>query len=109
MYPVTRIRNVVDDEGNPVELTGAVKVDTILLTSNNWKQNNSTSYYEYDVKDATITKKHLVDGRLDFYNSKLKDGYIESYDGGFKVITTELPAEDITMEITIQETISKEG
>lgn len=78
-------------------------VDTKTVTVANWIKNTTTGYYEYNIIDTTITANHLVQGNMDLANqAKMTDGYIESYAGGYKIITSELPTEDITMSITIQ-------
>lgn len=67
----------------------------------NWTKNDSTGLYEYDIIDNDITAETIVDGILDIENQyKLNSSYTNSYNGGFKVITTELPNEDI--EITFK-------
>ena len=67
---------------------------TLLVA--NWTKNSSTGYYEYDIIDEDITAHTIVDGMLDIENqAKLNISYTESYLGGFKVITTDLPNEDI--------------
>lgn len=68
---------------------------TTLLVAN-WTKNTSTGYYEYDIINEDITAQTIVDGMLDIENqAKLNIAYTLSYTGGFKVITTELPNEDI--------------
>ena len=68
---------------------------TTLLVAN-WTKNSSTGYYEYDIINEDITAQTIVDGMLDIENqAKLNIAYTLSYTGGFKVITTELPNEDI--------------
>lgn len=68
---------------------------TTLLVAN-WTKNTSTGYYEYDIINEDITVQTIVDGMLDIENqAKLNIAYTLSYTGGFKVITTELPNEDI--------------
>lgn len=40
---------------------------------------------------------------MDLINQdKMVDGYIESFDGGYKIVTSNLPVENITMNIAIQ-------
>lgn len=73
--------------------------ETLLAT--NWTKNSDTGYYEYDIINSDITAETIVDGILDIENQcKLNSSYTNSYDGGFKVITTEAPNEDI--EITFK-------
>lgn len=69
-----------------------------VLLAVNWTKNASTGYYEYDIIDENITAETVVDGMLDIENQyKLNSSYTNSYDGGFKVITEELPNEDINI------------
>jgi len=69
------------------------------LSVSGWTKNSDTGFYEYDIIDENITADTVVDGNCDIENQyKLDSSYTSSYDGGFKVITTEKPNEDI--EIT---------
>lgn len=69
-----------------------------VLLAVNWTKNVSTGHYEYDIMDKNITAETVVDGMLDIENQyKLNSSYTNSYDGGFKVITEELPNEDINI------------
>lgn len=73
------------------------------LTLDNWALNSDTNLYEYDIIDSDITSNTLVNGNLDLANQvKLNDASINSYDGGFKISTTEKPLEDIEITITYQ-------
>ncbi len=73
------------------------------LTLANWTVNSSTNLYEYDIIDSGITSNTLVNGILDLENQvKLNDAIINSYDGGFKILTSEKPFEDIEITITYQ-------
>lgn len=73
------------------------------LTLANWTLNSSTNLYEYDIIDSGITSNTLVNGILDLENQvKLNDAIINSYDGGFKILTSEKPFEDIEITITYQ-------
>lgn len=68
------------------------------LLSSNWIKNDVTGFYEYDINDSNINSDVMVDGILDIENQcKLNFSYTNSYNGGFKVITTELPNEDINI------------
>lgn len=75
----------------------------ITLQVDSWTKNEETQEFEYDIKDATITENHRVDLNLDNQNqAKFKgSAHIKSYNGGFKVITTEQPTEEVTGEISI--------
>lgn len=71
---------------------------TTTLEVSNWVENGETGFYEYDIIDENITAQTIVDGILDINNqAKLNEAYTKSYTGGFKVITTELPNEDISI------------
>lgn len=90
----TQINKIVDS---------GLKSYTKTLTIDNWLLNNETNLYEYDIIDSGITSKTLVNGNLDLSNQvKLNDAMINSYDGGFKILTTEKPIEDIEITITYQ-------
>lgn len=81
----------------------SLKCKTRVLNVNNWVQNEETGYYEYTINNSLITASHLVEGHLDLENQeKLSNNYIESFDGGYKIITEDLPEEDITVNIAIQ-------
>lgn len=97
LYPVTKIENVVGLKEN------LLRCKTITLGVANWVQNTSTKNYEYTVTDNTITANHKVEGRTDLANrTKLKDNEINSFDGGFKIITKQKPTEAVTVNFYIQ-------
>ncbi len=78
-----------------------LKNDVITLRLENWKLNTSTNLYEYDIINNVITADTLVNGHLDLQNQiKLNDAYISSYNGGYKIITSEKPIQDISINIT---------
>lgn len=80
---------------------------TLTLLSTNWVQNGEK--YEYTVEDNTITEDHLINCYPDLDNqAKISSAETNSYNGGFKVITTELPTEDVTTNVTIQK-MAKRG
>ena len=81
---------------------------TLTLLTTNWVQNGDK--YEYDVADSTITEDHLVNGYPDLDNgAKIPDTITtDSYNGGFKAITSEPPTEDVKMNITVQK-MAKRG
>ena len=84
---------------NETKTTG----ETITLLTTGWVQNSSTGYYEYTVTDIDVTTNHLINGYMDLENqARLTDGYILSADGSYKIITSTLPTEAITMQITKQ-------
>lgn len=75
----------------------------IILTASNWSLNEATGNYEYNVVDKLVTENHLVLGHMDLENqAKFKDGYVESYNGGYKIITSKAPESDVTMNMSIQ-------
>ena len=86
------------------------KMKRKILNVQNWIKNNETNYYEYSINDNKVTEHHLVNGYMDLNNqAKISDGYIESYNGGYKIITSEIPTEDIEIDITIERTLSEGG
>ncbi len=75
---------------------------SLTIAPEQWVQNEETSYYEYTVEDTSITKDHKVSGDPDIKNlEKLSTTVIESFNGGYKVKTTELPEESVIMDICI--------
>lgn len=77
---------------------------TITLNTTDWALENDL--YVYNIIDDTITVNTLITGNLDLNNQeKLFDGYIDSYAGGYKIITSELPNESVTMNILIQKSV----
>jgi len=86
-----------------------VKYKTITLELANWSQNQQTQNYEYDIEDETITANTLIEGYMDLENqAKMIDGYIESYEGGYKIITSQEPLEAVIMNIAIQKVMVEE-
>lgn len=81
---------------------------TITLQANGWVENKTTEKYEYTIEDSGITENHQVKGYGDF-ETKLVDGYTETYNGSFKIITTQLPEEEVSLDITIEKTVRKGG
>lgn len=81
----------------------SLKCKTVILNIDNWVQNEETGYYEYTINNSLITASHLIEGYMDLINQdKMANGYIESFDGGYKIITSELPEGDVTMNLAIQ-------
>ena len=78
-------------------------VKAITLEATKWQQSEETQYWEYDVKDETVTSNHKVYGDMDIANQEKIEGngYTETYDGGYKIRVTEKPEEEVSMEITI--------
>ena len=67
------------------------------------KEISAPNRYEYDIIKAGITADTLVTGHLDLDNQiKLNDAYISSYNGGYKIITSVKPIEDISITITYE-------
>lgn len=113
-----RIKNQLDSDaaGHLAEeinkiVDSGLRNYTKRLTIDNWLLNNETNLYEYDIIDSDITSNTLVNGNLDLNNQvKFNDAMINSYDGGFKILTTEKPIEDIDITITYQvSNLSLEG
>ena len=84
-------------------LNGNLKSFISTLPVANWNLNGDTNFYENDVKKEDITSKHFIEVTMDIPNQeKIVDGYVNSYDGGFKVITSEKPEADIDISVTYQ-------
>ena len=113
-----RIKNQLDTDAaghlaaeiNKIVDSG-LKSYTKTLTVDNWSLNNETNLYEYDIIDSDVTSSTLVNVNLDLVNQvKLNDGMVNSYNGGFKIITSEKPLENIDTTITYQvSNLSLEG
>lgn len=81
---------------------------TLTLASTGWVQNTTTQKYEYTVEDSTITEDHCVNCYPDIENQgKMTDAETDSYNGGFKIITSELPTENVVTNVTIQKMTKK--
>lgn len=84
--------------------------ETITLLTTGWVQNVTTGNYEYTVTDTGVTANYLINGYMDLENqNKMEDGYIQSANGSYKIITSTLPEEAITMQITKQLLQVEEG
>lgn len=84
--------------------------ETITLLTTGWIQNATTGNYEYTVTDTDVTANYLINGYMDLENqNKMEDGYIQSANGSYKIITSTLPEEAITMQITKQLLQVEEG
>lgn len=113
-----RIKNQLDTDAaghlaaeiNKIVDSG-LKSYTKQLVIDNWSLNNETNLYEYYIIDSDITSNTLVNVNLDLKNQvKLNDGIVNSYDGGFKILTSEKPIENIDTTITYQvSNLSLEG
>lgn len=78
---------------------------TITLNTSGWV--SSGSQYYYQITDSSVYDYYLINGNMDLDNqAKLKDGYIQSYDGYYRIYTSTLPTSNITMTITKQYTQS---
>ena len=100
------IQDVLDGDtaGHLLNLinSNALRCKTITLNQTNWIENEEETF-EYTVEDITVTSNHLVQGHMDLKNQdKMSNGYIETFDGGYKIITSEKPEEDVTMNVSIQ-------
>lgn len=80
-----------------------IQTYTLTLLAANWTKNTTTNYYEYNVSNTNITADTLVNVYADIVNQeKLSSGYVESYNGGFKIIVSEEVVENIDVTITYQ-------
>lgn len=92
-----------DVAGNLYHLitSNALRCKMITLKKEKWIENENT--FEYIVDDITVTTNHLVQGHMDLKNQeKMSNGYIETFDNGYKIITSDQPDEDIIMNVSIQ-------
>lgn len=105
-----RIKNQLDTDAaghlaaeiNKIVDSG-LKSYTKQLITDNWTLNNETNLYEYDIADSSINSNTLVNVNLDLKNQiKLNDGMVNSYDGGFKILTSYKPIENIDTTIIYQ-------
>lgn len=79
---------------------------TITLLVNGWVQNGDK--YEYTIEDETITEDHSIQCRMAIEEQeKLVNADGDSYNGGFTIRTTELPTENITMDIIVQKMVKR--
>ena len=75
------------------------------LIASDWAYNSVTGYYEYNITDTDVTQYDLAVGTMTIENqNKLKDGYINTFDGYFVIYTTKNPTENIDITITIWKT-----
>lgn len=96
----SRLENLINTKAEPP------RSKRITLLSSDWVENGETGYFEYVIPDENITKNHLINGYPDLKNQeRIVNGYIQSYNGGYKFITGEVPEEDIVMDITIEKTV----
>lgn len=74
---------------------------SITLVTSDWSL--VSGKYRYNIIDSNIDSNTLVTGYLDIDNqSKMFDGYIDSYDGGYYIYTSVMPSSSITMKVIIQ-------
>lgn len=103
-----KIKNQLDEDAagklanNIYEIVrNDLKSTTCDLLVENWVLNGDTNLYEYVIINNSITSNTFVTVNLDLENQmKLNTGEVESYDGGFKIRTNELPNEIISITYT---------
>ena len=72
---------------------------TVTLFSSSWT--SSSGIYYYQITDSSITTSDQVNGFLDLTNQALlKDGYIETFSGYYRIYTSTLPTSNITITFT---------
>lgn len=108
------IQDVLDGDtaGHLLNLinSNALRCKTTTLNQANWKENAEAETFEYTVQDITVTSSHVVDCKMDIENqNKMSMGYVESFDGGYKIIVAEKPEENVTMNISIQKAVGGEA
>ena len=84
-------------------IDSSLKSFETTLLAENWVLNETTNLYEYNVAREDITENVSVDGVMDLVNQeRLGNGYTKSYDGGFKIYTSDLPSENIDITFKYQ-------
>ena len=79
----------------------SIKAYKLNIETKDWIKKGD--YYECNVVDSTITKNHSIEMRMNLENqAKMTDGSIESYDGGYRIITSVLPTQTINSTILVQ-------
>lgn len=116
LYPVTTSDNVITNdeqqficktEKDKLKNMDTLKCKTVTLAVANWVQNTSTKNYEYTVTDSTVTASHKVAGVMDLVNqAKIKKGYTESFNGGYKMIVSEKPTQAVIVNFYIQKVVN---
>lgn len=82
------------------------RYETTILVVSNWIQNEETGNYEYTITNSKVTANHLIEGYADLENmAKLSNSYTSSFNGGYKIVTSALPTENITIHVSIQKMI----
>lgn len=75
------------------------------LIDTNWTLNETTNLYEYNVTKEDITESHYIKVKpaglteLEKFNGNAE---VKSYNGGFKITSTEIPEENINVVVTYQ-------
>lgn len=88
----------------PVVKDEFVDYEKLEIDKSGWKQ-NSDGYYEYNVVRRFVSEKTLVEGNLDIKNKdKIEASYIDSYNGGFKIIARILPRSNFEICLSYQRT-----
>lgn len=86
----------------PVKKEEFVNSEIITIKSTGWVR-NSDDNYEYNVTRRFVTDMTLIEGNLDLNNKdKIEASYIESYNGGFKIVARLLPRSDFDININYQ-------
>ena len=76
--------NIDLENGNNLEQelqiinTRAITYKTLIINSNQWIQNTTTTFYEYHVTDSDIHQGTLVEGRMDLKRFKLNSKKIKN-------------------------------
>ena len=69
------------------------------LSSSGWTSSSGTYYYQ--ITDSSITASDQVNGFLDLTNQALlKDGYIETFSGYYRIYTSTQPTSNISITLT---------
>ena len=103
MYPVTKIENVLNEEGNPVKIYDTRYVKNYELQQAEWIEEATKGGYHYTIQDSGVTENHRVNIYMDLVNQeKLTDGYTDTTDGFIHIYTSEKPSDNVTINLEIQ-------
>jgi len=104
IYAQTDLMDQLDmlhEQISNVERDLTVADKSITLTTDSWVQSDNVYYYE--IRDSTVQVYHQINGYMDLDNqTKIKDGYIETGGGYYRIYTSKRPTENITMTVTRQ-------
>ena len=99
----TNATNIKTNADNITKIVNSTaKSFTTVFNKSNWVLNEGTQNYDYDFKKEEIKENHFVDLTMSIADQEKWPTTIEvnSYDGGIKVSTNEIPEEDVNVTVT---------